>query len=573
MTRTVFSPVSRQKTHGVKKRRIGGEFDINIREYFTHAAIRDNIMAYAIMMYLSDYELTLVVCSSKSAFECNVSLEEACLNLDILSGKALKDCKTYVAGISSEMIDQFEPWYFGVAFAFCFKYCTGMPDLKFLDKVKRHRRNGDAPLVDLSLWTKIITRRCEKALSNSWDLGFCMSNLLFRSKLNMSRSLFALEAEARETGEYGFTPKELENAACEICNAMFGEYRDEKGRRQKVEGDLAKVRNLRSLSEPARRILNRVHTVAQTIEGTNEVRTLMRYDTHAFRIAHGVPLFVTLSPDEPPNLLMIRFSRARQHDPAVNGAGTEFIKRMGKIDEPCLDEQIGKLTLDELKDRVPDGDLRRVLISRDALACVDAFRTIVQLVLEHIFGVRCCIRCPNCSCTDLFGSNAKPEGGILGRVGAVYGSIEAQKSAGSLHVHFQIFVECLHQHTPLHTLLAQHRAELRFLFEGYAKYKAQVCRQIYADLEGWKSRQTETENAWKHQYENNFDLIDTPSILTTWSCWDVARCEAFRTSSARQKGMSSSRWLEEYLANVQRRQEMRQNHVHVWNDKKNVKCC
>ena len=100
--------------------------------------------------------------------------------------------------------------------------------------------------MDLQLWSKIITRRCEKALSNSWDLGFCISNLLFRPKMNMSRSLFAFEAEARAEGGCGFTPKELENAACEICNAMFGEYRDETGRRQKVQGDLAKVRKVRS---------------------------------------------------------------------------------------------------------------------------------------------------------------------------------------------------------------------------------------------------------------------------------------------------------------------------------------
>ena len=73
-----------------------------------------------------------------------------------------------------------------------------------------------------------------------------------------------------------------------------------------------------NLSEPARRILNRVQAVAQTIEGTNEVRTFMRYDTHAFRIAHMVPLFVTLSPDEKHNLLMLRLSGARRNDPAAN---------------------------------------------------------------------------------------------------------------------------------------------------------------------------------------------------------------------------------------------------------------
>ena len=56
--------------------------------------------------------------------------------------------------------------------------------------------------------------------------------------------------------------------------------------------------------------------------------------------------------------------------------------------------------------------------------------------MEYLFGLRCCIRCPDCTCSDLFGCNAKLEGGVLGRVDAVYGSIEAQKSAGSLYVHF-----------------------------------------------------------------------------------------------------------------------------------------
>lgn len=114
----------------------------------------------------------------------------------------------------------------------------------------------------------------------------------------MSRSLFVFEVEARANGGCGFTPKELENVACEICTAMFREYRHESGRRQKAQGDLTQVRKNRNLSEPARRILNRVHTVAQFIGGTNEVRSLMRYDTHAFRNAHRIPLFVTLSPDE-----------------------------------------------------------------------------------------------------------------------------------------------------------------------------------------------------------------------------------------------------------------------------------
>ena len=323
-----------------------------------------------------------------------------------------------------------------------------------------------------------------------------MSSLLFRSKLNMSRSLYAFENERRTGGGFGFTPQELEGASVEICNALCGTYRDARGRTMKVKGDLSKVHLVKKLSEPARRILRRVHIVAQNIEGTNEVRTLMRYDTHAFRIVHGVALFVTISPDEKHNLLIIRFSRSRRKDPAVNVKGEEFAKKYGAINEPPLDDVLTCLSLKELWERVPAGDKRRSLISRDALACVDGFRTIVHLFMEYFLGMRCCIDCPNCACTDLFGSNARPEGGILGRVDGIYGSIEAQKSAGSLHLHVQVFVQCLHQHTPLHILLEEFRSTLPRLFNDYAKYKAHVCRQKYEDPDVWKARKDDTEIAW-----------------------------------------------------------------------------
>ena len=51
--------------------------------------------------------------------------------------------------------------------------------------------------------------------------------------------------------------------------------------------------------------------------------------------------------------------------------------------------------------------------------------------------------CEDCNtsaapCQDLFGSNATSEGGILGRSDAVYTSIEAQTSTGSLHAYSQV---------------------------------------------------------------------------------------------------------------------------------------
>ena len=52
----------------------------------------------------------------------------------------------------------------------------------------------------------------------------------------------------------------------------------------------------------------------------------------------------------------------------------------------------------------------------------------------------------------MLGTNATSEGGNLGRVDAVYTSIEAHKSTGRLHVHSPVFVQCLHQHMCLSVL-------------------------------------------------------------------------------------------------------------------------
>eukprot|EP00973_Karenia_brevis_P020105 2759731-Karenia_brevis.AAC.1 len=303
----------------------------------------------------------------------------------------------------------------------------------------------------------------------------------------MSKSLVAFETESRKDGSRGFSAKELENASIEICNALHGTYNDATKAKHKVNGDLSKVRYVKGLSEAAQKLLQRVRAVTRKIEGTNEVRTVMRYDTHAARIAQGVPLFLTLSPDEKHNLIMIRMCRARQKDPAisvtcegVDDLTAETNRRFYAIDHPPVDINMETMSLEELKAVIPDHDTRRAMMSRDALASVDGFRTIVHLFFEYILGL----------------SNASPEGGVLGRIDGIYGAIEAQKSAGSLHVH------------------VQHRKSVVALQEEYASYKRHVCQEVYADVDGWiHSRKEETESVWPN-YEANNELITTPTYLT-----------------------------------------------------------
>ena len=82
-----------------------------------------------------------------------------------------------------------------------------------------------------------------------------------------------------------------------------------------VNGDMTKVRYVPDLSEPAQVLLKNIEHASRKLPGTQETRRLMRFQTQAFRIRYGTPLFITYSPDESQNLLMVRLSRKRRRDP------------------------------------------------------------------------------------------------------------------------------------------------------------------------------------------------------------------------------------------------------------------
>ena len=125
-------------------------------------------------------------------------------------------------------------------------------------------------------------------------------------------------------------------------------------------------------------------------------------------------------------------------------------------------------------------------MARDSLASVDGFRILVQAAFRFLFGMQFCWRCPDCSdggrpCQDLDGRSCRPEGGICGRAEAAYACIECQKATGSLHAHIQVFIQCLHQHTPLDEILHHLKTEGSEDIEKYLRYKAHVCRQAYCE--------------------------------------------------------------------------------------------
>ena len=421
------------------------------------------------------------------------------------------------------MVDQFQPWFFGVAFAFLFKFCTGMPDLPQFAEKERFRRAGDAPRIEAPLWVRAMARRVEAQVSRDWHFGFVTWNYLFRSAVNLSRNLYSYESAANGACK-GFTADELQEGAIAICKATFGKYQDLDGRTEDVRGDMTKVRYVPGLSPAAKRLLQNLEHTSRRIAGTQETRRLMRFNTHANRVRYGVPIFVTFSPDEAHRVSMLRLSRTRRNDPVFAEGHDAVGARLCGRRQPSLnagpDDVVLGVPMEELRGTIPGHDERRAMLARDALATVDGFRVIVAVTYEHLFGVRMCRFCSDCNngqhgrpFQDLFGNSSTPEGGIFGRCDAGYTSIEAQKSRGSLHAHSQLFIECLHQHTPLIEVLRSLRSGGNDLVRRYLMYKEHVSRQVYADAATAQDRLPGIETAWPEYAESTL-FVSRPGYLS-----------------------------------------------------------
>ena len=462
-----------------------------------------------------------------------------------------------------QVMDQFEPWYFGVAFAFVFKYCLGMPDLPAWSKKPRWRRPQTAPHIGLASWTRAMARRIEAQINRDWTFGFASWNLLFRSAVNLARTIDSYEAPVYDEDSNTYrklSPQDLEHGALQLVAALQGSYRDMSGKLKPVKGDISKLSYVPSLKPAARKILKNARHVARGVPGTQEARRQMRYEIEAMRMRYGVPLFVTFSPDEAHQILFVRMVRTRQGDP-VNCTQLSGDNHVGSSDWPTFTEgETIPINVHQFRAGLPTWEQRRQILARDPLAVVDGFQTLVQLVLRHLFGLRICPCCPRCNCwnqgtgcQDAAGSNATYVGGVFGRMDAVYISYEAQKSTGSLHAHAQCFVQCLHQHLQLEELF--HRVEQNYtrIVNAYLAYNAHVARAQYGagQEQELQKRIAEAEATWP-EHRNEMDMVAAPA-------YQRKRFDEKNTMEDEARA-----WAKEYLdEDVTRLQILKQHHVHI----------
>ena len=73
--------------------------------------------------------------------------------------------------------------------------------------------------------------------------------------------------------------------------------------------------------------------------------------------------------------------------------------------------------------------------------------------------MRMCPSCPDCvnsdnPCQDALGSVAELLGGCVGRADALIGAVECQKSNGSLHFHWFMFIQRVHKYSTMQEIAA-----------------------------------------------------------------------------------------------------------------------
>ena len=435
------------------------------------------------------------------------------------------------------MQHQLHPSFIIIAFAFLFEFGVGSPDLR---NRSQWRRDSNAPRVDFPQFAAALVRRIEGQFRRDWIFVFAAWNLIFRSVINPSRYIFkgrlcngtTLESEQ-------ITAEQYCNASKAITAILTGSYLTTDGSLRQVNGDLSKVSFVPNLPPLARDILQNVQNVSTRIEGTHEVRRLMRHEIQAFRVFYGAPLIVTFSPNERHNTLMLRLSRRGRNDPVC--IAQPWLRQWGGHAHPSV-----QLPIDSLISALPSYEQRKLMLSQDPLACMSAFRIIVRLAMSTIFGVRVCLCCPRCTspmgksaCQNIFGSVASSEGGFIGRLDACLGSIENQKE-GVLHIHWLLWPQCLSQFSSIHDISLLIKKEGEKLVKQYTAYKSYVCQEVYHDLCGFHMRRKILEDDWP-EYDSTFSFLfrsplcplvtDTTSDDTAMvHLWSVHHCKEVQTN-------------------------------------------
>ncbi|CAJ1395073.1 unnamed protein product [Effrenium voratum] len=358
------------------------------------------------------------------------------------------------------------------------------------------REQWEPARVSLLDLVKGLPRRIEAQFRQHWAFVPGLWNLYFRDRLNRQVSL-----RFSATASSGVIPAGAETSAAQAAADLYdmlqhGHFRTASGTRQRIAGDVAKLRFAERATSQQRQLLADYRFRTQQLPGTQEIRSRIGRSGFWTSVVYGNGIFMTVTPGERQNYLAVRLSRLRQSDPHASG-----VAQWVGHDCPSLEAQAD----DVFEAQVPGYDARKLLLARDPLGAALAFGVQIRVILANILGVRMCASCPDCgtsedkACMDRFGSCATYMGGVAGRCDGLCGAVECQKSTGALHYHFWAYVQRAHQLHTLQEITAMLRSQLLSVSSLKHFYETVCQTEFPQEVTAWQ--QARVEGAWPEFHE------------------------------------------------------------------------
>jgi len=479
---------------------------------------------------------------------------DAGVDVNTAQACALEGFDTLSIQTGSSMLAQWKSEYLCSSNPFTLALPVGGYDLR---GAPRWRRPDDAAWVTLADLTAGLPRRVEGQFRRHWVFTPLLWNLYFHERVHRSRHL-ALRCLPKASEPMCVQEEEATKAAARCYQRLHeGTYIDAGGARRPIRGDTSKLLFAEGTTSKEQSLLRSMHYISSALPGTQEVRRQMGHVIAGAGIVYGSGIFLTISPSERHNALAIRLSRYRRKDPLVAPSiAPDECKWIGS-ETPALSPEDGYAAME-----LPEYELRRLISARDPLSAVDAHNIYVRVLLALLLGIRMCPECPHCNmgknpCQNRFGSNALPQGGVLGRADALDGSNECQKSEGALHFHCKVFVQRAHQHKTLVEIAGMIKAGL-LQSSALKAYHNWICNETYPDVAKQEAAATHVEQSWP-TYKDDRELGRIPSFL-----WDASEKPHVLTEGVEAKNIAceGETWLQTYNDAAQYRMERVQHHIH-----------
>ena len=207
------------------------------------------------------------------------------------------------------------------------------------------------------------------------------------------------------------------------------------------------------------------------------------------RVEFGDPIFLTIYPSSRHSCTAIRLSRFRSSDPAMGNTVDDRngFSSWSSAKRPRI---FAHATRDEAILELPDYKTGCEAMATDPWAVVLSFCHSVTFLLPHALGMQMCPICLRCNaglcpCSNAFGHNMLPTGGLPGLGVAFGGSVEYQQNWNP-HFHGNVHTACVYQHKTM-TEIAEMMESNLLNFEALAKYQSWMHREDHFNHDSHQS--------------------------------------------------------------------------------------